>query len=599
MRDQWFTVKKIAEASGFSPRHVRRLAASGAWEFRETVLTTGVTERRYHLSSLPQKFQQDIASRTLSIDIAGSTGRLSQRAEAKLTVLALWENFKNNTVTGDAATEFCKAYPSIASDELLAVIPKISRMTLFRWLAKSKESADQLVPRHGLHRKGLTKLPKRFHKLVLAAYMDQNQRSARAVYSHIIHKLALESLPETASPGMLAARKKELQSELSPFVVLNFIKQNTAKGLRSLARGMKNEREKVKPYVKRTRRLLASNDIWVSDGHDANNYVIAPNGRIIRPVIVAWMDERSRMITGFDVDITENTDLIVSSLVSAVEQHGIPEKIYVDNGRAYMNKRTSEKFQSENRMKVYHMLDAEVITARPYNAREKSIERFWGTLDGSFAKFLPGYTGKNTVSKPESTELAVKRGHLLTLEQYKAALAKYILKYNTDIHTGEGMDNRSPYEVYKDHLEDIREASQDVLLKLRLVHLAEERTVLASGVVRARNREYIAPELLAHVGEKVSVALDPNNLGIAYIYLNGELLTKAQGLVTADFENTENTQRAFRERRRLQNSEKKLKKQLRELKAETSAVYLEEITRSEGVDTPPTIEDKTIDITDY
>lgn len=221
---------------------------------------------------------------------------------------------------------------------------------------------------------------------------------------------------------MLAAPKKELQSELSPFVVLNFIKQNTAKGLRSLARGMKNEREKVRPYVKRTRRLLASNDIWVSDGHDANNYVIAPNCKIIRPVIVAWMDERSRMITGFDVDITENTDLIVSSLVSAVGQHGIPEKIYVDNGKAYMNKRTSEKFQSENRMKVYHMLGTEVMTARPYNAREKSIERFWGMLDGSFAKFLPGYTAKNTVSKPESTELAVKRRHLLMLEQYKKRL---------------------------------------------------------------------------------------------------------------------------------------------------------------------------------
>lgn len=112
MRDQWFTVKQIAEASGFSPRHVRRLAASGAWEFRETVLTTGVTERRYHLSSLPQKFRQDIAARTLSIDIAGSTGRLSQRAEGKLTILALWENFKSNTVTGDTSAEFCKAYPS-------------------------------------------------------------------------------------------------------------------------------------------------------------------------------------------------------------------------------------------------------------------------------------------------------------------------------------------------------------------------------------------------------------------------------------------------------------------------------------------------------
>lgn len=172
--------------------------------------------------------------------------------------------------------------------------------------------------------------------------------------------------------------------------------------------------------------------------------------------------------------------MIVSSLVSAIEQHGIPEKIYVDNGRAYMNKRTSEKFQSENRMKVYHL------------------------PDGSFAKFLPGYTGKDTVSKPESTELAVKRGHLLTLEQYKAALAKYILKYNTDSRSG--MENKAPYEVWTRSLKEITHADPELLAQMRLEFIAELRTIMAG--VRSRAR----PEQREEI-EKTTERVESGNIG--------------------------------------------------------------------------------------
>ncbi|MGL4562014.1 MAG: transposase domain-containing protein [Brevinema sp.] len=142
------------------------------------------------------------------------------------------------------------------------------------------------------------------------------------------------------------------------------------------------------------------------------------NGKPVRPVIVAWMDEKSRMIMGWSIDTTENTDLIIDSLANAVETYGIPQEVYIDNGKAYINKRTTsdeeEKFLVEKRFTTYQMLDCTVRRARPYNGREKSIERFWGRLDNDFSKYLRGYTGKDILSKPKKTALEIKNKNLIT-----------------------------------------------------------------------------------------------------------------------------------------------------------------------------------------
>ncbi|SFB88133.1 Mu transposase, C-terminal [Brevinema andersonii] len=586
MREKYVTSKQIAEKLGISLRQAQRMALEGGWEYKETK-KSGAREKRFMVSLLPLpiRVKVDPPSRSMDLILREPKSLLELEpfnrkiADARFTVLELFKQHRENFRTQKETLEyFIQHWSEIASPELLAVIPKMCPRTLFYWKKKyAKGGLTALSTGHGVHRKGATKLPKSYQNLVLKAYMDQNQRSVRSIYSHIIHKAALEMVG--SHENGLSETKNKLKKELTLRIVTYFIKQQTSAGLLLKARGNKGEREKVRPYLTRSRESLSSNEVWVSDGHDANTFIMDEYGNITRPVVVVWMDERSRMVMGYAVDITENTDLVITSLCNAVEKYGIPQTLYMDNGKAYMNKRTSEKFQSENRIKVYAMLGCSVMNARPHNAREKSVERFWGTLDNGFSKFLPGYAGKDILSKPEETQRAVKMRHILTLEEYRKALDAFIFKYNTDSHSGIG--NKTPYEVWKQNIQEIRHANPEMLAQLRLEFITELRTVMAGGRVRVRNREYVAPSLLYYVGERVEVALDPENLSISYIFLEGKLLTKAEELVAADFNDIHSiqTKEAYKQLSRMQKDKKKLHKKIKEIQSQASALLLEERTK--------------------
>ncbi|MGL4387909.1 MAG: hypothetical protein ACRCTJ_00755, partial [Brevinema sp.] len=88
-------------------------------------------------------------------------------------------------------------------------------------------------------------------------------------------------------------KKKELSNVLTEFVINNFIKNQTSTGLRSAARGQRSEQDRILGHITRDRSNLISNQIWVSDGHDTNTKIITETGEIVRPVLVAWMDEKS------------------------------------------------------------------------------------------------------------------------------------------------------------------------------------------------------------------------------------------------------------------------------------------------------------------
>ena len=584
-KEKFLTCKNIAEKIGVSLRHIQRVSLEEGWEYKE-VNKNGAKEKRFAFSLLPMSLQSKLTSQTTALTIKSDTpiNRLELEsynrciADARFTSLNLFKEYlKESPYRKDKALgEFIDNWLNIASEEITKIIPSFSKRTFYTWMQLYENGGlIALAPAYG-KRQGITKLPNKYHDLVLKAYLDQNQRSIRSIYNHIIHQIALQQLGENADFKELAETKRELKKEISVRVFELFIKNNTTKGLRSKARGQKLEREKITAFIQRDRSLLSSNDIWGSDGHDANTFVIDEYGNKGRPVIVVWMDEKSRMVMGWAVDMTENTDLIINSLCHAVESHGVPNSVYIDNGKAYINKRTSEKVQLEHRLTTYGMLGCDVINARPYNAREKSIERFWGRLDNDFSRWLIGYAGKDILSKPQATELQIKKNKLLGIVQYKEFLEKWFKKYNTDVHTGEGMDGLSPYEVWTNNIVKVQPVDSQVLEFMRLVFMNEQRSITSGGRIRARNITYLAPELLNHVGEKVTVGLDPQNLNRAYIFFNGKLLCVAENEIRADYTDTPKTQKTFRQRSKILSQEKKINKQLIENKKKESAILLAE-----------------------
>ncbi|MGL4393617.1 MAG: Mu transposase C-terminal domain-containing protein [Brevinema sp.] len=597
MREKYYTAKDLASFLGISLRSIQRISKDEAWDHK-IVKKNGANEKRYAFSLLPAAIQTKILSfqqTDLSLLEDTPMNRLSlapynrRIAEARLAAIELFKKFhEEHGGRKDKNLDlFITQWKSIASAQTLEILPQIKKRTFYHWQSLlSKGGIVALAPEYG-KRQGITKLPKQYHNLVLTAYLDQNQRSARSIHGHIIHQVALTELGDEAwDLKALANKKRELSNILTEFVVQNFIKNQTSKGLLSATRGQRSEQDRILGHIARDRSSLNSNQIWVSDGHDANTFVIGEGNKPVRPVIVAWMDEKSRMIMGFSIDITENTDLIVDSLANAVESYGIPEEVYIDNGKAYINKRTTseedEKFLVEKRFTTYQMLGCTVRRSRPYNGREKSIERFWGRLDNDFSKYLKGYAGKDILSKPKKTELEIKSGRLISIEEYREFLQNWIVKYNSDPHTGEGMDGRSPYEVYQENLDPskVRYADKELIAQMRLVYMNDLRSITAGGKIRARNITYIAPELIAHIGDKVKVGLDPHNLDRAYIFLNDQLLCIAENEIRADYDpNSPKTQKAFRQQAKTKGAVKKLNKKITEIKKANSAILLAEKTK--------------------
>src|SRR3546814_21052073 len=71
------------------------------------------------------------------------------------------------------------------------------------------------------------------------------------------------------------------------------------------------------------------------DGHRADVFVQWPDGRIIRPMMIAIQDVYSRKFLAWRT--AENEDLVTAGLVftDLVQNGGIPQALIADTGRAF------------------------------------------------------------------------------------------------------------------------------------------------------------------------------------------------------------------------------------------------------------------------
>ena len=187
-------------------------------------------------------------------------------------------------------------------------------------------------------------------------------------------------------------------------------------------------------------------DLWVQ--------YTAPNGKVkaVRPVLVAWMDMRSRDILGDVICVKANGDTLKESLVKVIYTAGVPKRLLIDNGKDY----TKEELTGQSRKKrnIEFDFDAETVgfyqsigiqgvdRALPYQAWVKAVERFFGTVCQRFSKWFDSYTGTLTGSKTyakrkKDIDGMLERGELMTMEEFYEAWEKWKNeKYRTRKHRG-------------------------------------------------------------------------------------------------------------------------------------------------------------------
>jgi len=296
---------------------------------------------------------------------------------------------------------------------------------------------------------------------------------------------------------------------------------------------------RCEPYIERDWDSVEPGAVWVGDHHQFNCWV-RDRGAWVRPWVTAWLDMRSRMLVGWHISTGPNQATILRAFRRGVERYGPPGAVKIDNGKDYdsqcftgetkqrrhasvaMRRTLSKGYLDETGVAgLYAMLGIEVSFAIPYNARAKSVERFFDTLDRQFTCLAATYCGKDPMRRPD--DIADLLADQKTVEAaydlagFGEAFGTWAGTYNHSTHGGAGMDGQCPAEVFASR--PSRRVLADGVLDLLAQVWSGEVVVGKNGVTLngVRYGQYCSELLLAQ-GRKVRLAYDPDDLRSVEVY---------------------------------------------------------------------------------
>ncbi|MGV3629154.1 MAG: transposase domain-containing protein [Betaproteobacteria bacterium] len=265
---------------------------------------------------------------------------------------------------------------------------------------------------------------------------------------------------------------------------------------RVLTREGQDAFEALHPFQERDYSTIGLHEIWCCDGRKADLFCRWPDGTVSRPIVIAWMEVRSRTILAYRIARTENAEAVRLAFKAAAEKsRAIPENNYLDNGRGFASKlltggsptRFRFKVRDDDVLGIFNLLGIKTIWAKPYSGRSKPIESFWRQFAEAEKRCDGAYCGNSPDARPEDCDPA----KAISIDEYSKLLDETLAGYHTRPHRGQAMNGRSPLAVYGEML-PLCQPRQPTREQLRLCLLAAEQVRLepGSGAVRILGNRY-------------------------------------------------------------------------------------------------------------
>jgi len=122
--------------------------------------------------------------------------------------------------------------------------------------------------------------------------------------------------------------------------------------------------------------------LWHLDFHHGSLKVLLADGQWIKPILLAILDDRSRLICHAQWYLDETAASLVHGLTQAFMKRGLPRALLSDNGPAMMARETTEGLA---RLSVVHK------TTLPYSPYQNGKqESFWNPVEGRLLPMLEG-----------------------------------------------------------------------------------------------------------------------------------------------------------------------------------------------------------------
>lgn len=248
-------------------------------------------------------------------------------------------------------------------------------------------------------------------------------------------------------------------------------------------------------------------ELWTCDFMHGPLVIDEQGGRRRRKaILLAIIDDHSRLIVGHRFGFFENTRLIEHVFKDAILSHGLPDRLYCDNGSA---------FSSQYLSRVCAHIGIGLVHSKPYDSPSRGkIERFFRTVREGFLADL----GLNTDQQGGSTSSA------MDLKTLNELFTRWLREHYHHAHH-HGIEAR-PIDRYQISIREYprKRIAEEQLDEFFLVTV--ERTVNRDCTVSLNGIYFEVPSQF--IGRRIELKFSQENPGEVYLYDNGIRVSRIQ-----------------------------------------------------------------------
>lgn len=496
----WLKVKEAAELLGMTERGIRKAATQlNKYEYRHVEgKGRGGIQIEIALGSLPQEAQDTYNGKEREAQNSiymSLTAEQRKKVDFKLNIVLRYKEFRRTYPKADKMTEFLKQYNEQNNSTL-------TKRQVNHWEHKYDcEGVSGLVDRRGGYNKGSSNIPDEVWKTFLALYLKDSKPTKEQCYRMIVDYFPTLEIPH------ISAFTRKLEGLGKDALILG-------------REGLKAYNDNVLPTMQVDYEKIYSNMQWVADHHIFDVLVVDEKGHVFRPWLSGWFDRRSRFIVGYVVNkVSPNSDIVLDSFAKACHKCGIPDETLLDNGKDY---KVYDLFNNDFTLSVTNQMGIKVTNAIPFNAKAKPIERLFGTLEGTYCKLLPSYIGNDPKKRPEKMKKVNEKLKEIAMSysEFIEFVDNMIKTYNNTPHSGNGMNNRTPIEVYKNSfVKPLRMVKTEDVLNMFLMRTTKALKVGKNGIrIPEIGERYEDIKLFEYFGKNVFARYNSDDLKQVYVF---------------------------------------------------------------------------------
>lgn len=591
---EYLSVAEYADLRGCSERYARQMVLGGKIKAQEIEGSVGRGGKSYAIPlaaiepKLIRKWKQRQRGAAADPDPTEEEELADGRTLENLTMeerleISTWKEILNEWFRyRDEAGKGAKAQADVEFLNYITVeYPdlKFSQRILYRkWESWKKQGDIGLLDMRGKHKNHRKTLPDEVFDVFEYYYLDESRKS-------VTKCMELTELE-------IKKNREDLQCLLPLPSLTTFtrrIEKIPVPVLKYYRFGEKVFLDECAPYIRRKYGDLVSNDIWVCDNHTFD--ILVDDERSEKPVrmyLTAFMDVRARKMVGWYVTDNPCSDATLMALRRGIERYGLPKLIYSDNGREFLTHdiggrgfRKSADTGEHEPPTILQLLGIEFRTAMVKNAKAKIIERAFRSLKEGFSRLFEGYTGGSITERPERLKKTEKQAFNFTgVDEFRGYVDSYIQGiFNKTPSKAEGMEGKSPDEIYAKYLYEQRTATVEQLnlLMLRNSRMVKVQRNGVKLVLYGEEYWFRSDELTYnHIGEKVYFRFNPDDLREVRVYNEADqflCVAQQEGALSYFASNKEEARERIRETRKLKKQVEAYKK-LKGIEAEDALALM-------------------------